>query len=92
MRKRALVRLARPSMFMVPRKLVLMVLMGLYLQQAHTACYMADGSSARRLLHSTGLGVLESAARAAVAGRFGLELDSAGLVLAGVGQCEPPVL
>ena len=37
MRKRALVRLARPSMFMVPRKLVLMVLMGLYLQQAHTA-------------------------------------------------------
>ena len=28
-----LVRLARPSMFMVPRKLVFMVLMGLYLQQ-----------------------------------------------------------
>ena len=28
-----LVRLASPSMFMVPRKLVFMVLMGLYLQQ-----------------------------------------------------------
>lgn len=31
MRKRARQRLARPSMFMVPMKLVLMVLMGLYL-------------------------------------------------------------
>jgi hypothetical protein len=32
MRKRARVRLARPSMFMVPRKLVLIVLIGLYLR------------------------------------------------------------
>ena len=31
MRKRARQRLARPSMFIVPMKLVLMVLMGLYL-------------------------------------------------------------
>lgn len=30
-RKRARVRFARPSMFIVPRKLVFMVLMGLYL-------------------------------------------------------------
>jgi hypothetical protein len=30
------VRLARPSMFMVPMKLVLMVLMGLYLRQTRT--------------------------------------------------------
>ena len=45
MRKRALVRFARPSMFMVPRKLVLMVLMGLYLQRAHTAWPQADGRS-----------------------------------------------
>lgn len=71
MRKRALVRLARPSMFMVPRKLVLMVLMGLYLQP------LAAGRSARQLLHSMGLGVLDSAARAtALAGRFRLVLDS----------------
>ncbi len=35
-RKRARVRLARPSMFMVPMKLVLMVLMGLYLRQTRT--------------------------------------------------------
>jgi hypothetical protein len=33
MRKRARQRLASPSMFMVPMKLVLMVLMGLYLQE-----------------------------------------------------------
>lgn len=32
-RKRARVRLASPNMFIVPRKLVLIVLMGLYLQQ-----------------------------------------------------------
>lgn len=77
MRKRALVRLARPSMFMVPRKLVLMVLMGLYLQQALTAWPLAAGRSARQLLHSMGLGVLDSAARAtALAGRFRLVLDS----------------
>ena len=34
-RKRARVRFARPSMFIVPRKLVLIVLMGLYL--CHTS-------------------------------------------------------
>lgn len=38
MRKRARVRLARPSMFIVPRKLVLMVLMGLYLGGAGREC------------------------------------------------------
>ena len=37
-RNLALVRLARPSMFMVPRKLVLSVLMGLYL---HTTKQMS---------------------------------------------------
>ena len=31
-RKRARVRLARPSMFIVPKKLVLIVLIGLYLR------------------------------------------------------------
>ena len=34
-RNLACVRLASPSMFMVPMKLVLMVLMGLYLHQIH---------------------------------------------------------
>ena len=38
----ALVRLARPSMFMVPRKLVLVVLIGLYLQPNPHALIAAD--------------------------------------------------
>ena len=70
--------LARPSMFMVPRKLVLMVLMGCTCSRPTQHGKLAAGSSARPLLHSMDLGVLESAARpAALAGRSWLVLDGA---------------
>lgn len=49
-RKRARVRLARPSMFMVPMKLVLMVLMGLYLQHASPIRVMAEIAANCQLL------------------------------------------